>query len=175
VNAGGSCRARSETAEGRGLRQPAIRRGLVRRVLAGLCRLGIVPGLALLVSCSPATVWRAEARSPGGDYIATVRTVQQAGPGDNWIVTSVSLEQAGIPQTRMVVLSFFCEGPVPRPFTLDNKANVGGTIDLRMRWLTPTHLGVTYNGDGATLNFQAVRYQVVTISLTDLSKKVGRE
>jgi hypothetical protein len=69
----------------------------------------------------------------------------------------------------MEVLEFSCEGPVPRPFVLDNVANAGGTIDLKMKWSSPTHLEVTYNGHNATLNFEAVRYQRINISVQDLS------
>lgn len=86
-------------------------------------------------------------------------------------MTSVYLEQAGIPQTRAEVLSFFCKGPVPRPYTLDDRSNAGGTIDLKMKWLTPAHLEVPYDGREGTLEFQAVRYQGLDISLRDLSSK----
>jgi len=132
-------------------------------VLAVTCAL-------LLSGCSPPTVWRMEARSPDGRYVATARTVQYGGFGSADIVTSVYLEQANIPETRMAVLSFSCDGPVPRPYTLDDKANAGGTIGLRLRWQSPTHLSVTYDG-GATVDFQAIRYQGIIISLTALSTR----
>ena len=125
----------------------------------------------LLSGCSPPTVWRTEARSPDARYVATAQTVQYGGFGSADIETSVYLEQANIPETRMIVLSFSCDGPVPRPYTLDNKANAGGTIGLRMIWQSPTHLSVTYDG-GATVEFQAVKYQgIISISLTDLSTR----
>ncbi len=73
----------------------------------------------------------------------------------------------------MEVLGFFCKGPVPHPFTLDNAANVGGTIGLQMTWLSPTHLQVTYDGRKGKVEFQAVRFQVIDISLKDLSANVA--
>lgn len=129
----------------------------------------IAVGALLVAGCSVPTVWKLEARSPGGQYVAVARTVQNGGFGNAWIVTSVSLEQVNMPQTRMTVLSFFCKGPVPHPYTLDNKVNAGGTIDLRMHWMTPTHLEATYDGRLATLEFEAVNYHGIEISLKDLS------
>lgn len=122
--------------------------------------------------CSRAvvTVWRSQLRSPDGRWSALAQTLEIGGPGIDGIATSVYLEQTNMPRTRKVVLAFSCNGPVPHPYALDNKANAGGTIDIAMKWLSPTRLRVTYRSAlGATLNFQAVRYQGVAISLTDLS------
>jgi hypothetical protein len=67
------------------------------------------------------------------------------------------------------VLAFDCPGPAPRPYVLDN-ANAGGTIDLTMKWVTPSHLQVTYDGH-ADLYFQAVRYAGINVSVQDLSSE----
>jgi hypothetical protein len=67
----------------------------------------------------------------------------------------------------MEVLAFDCHDPAPRPYVLDN-ANAGGTIDLTMKWVTPSHLQVTYGGR-ADLYFQAVKAFGVNISVQDLS------
>lgn len=123
----------------------------------------------LATGCAPPTVWEAEAQSPNGDYIAIARTVQNGGFGSAEILTTVSLKPAHLPNRPMEVLEFSCEGPVPRPYTLDNIANAGGTIDLTMKWVTPSQLSVTYNGRGGTLEFQAVKYQGVGVSLNDVS------
>lgn len=130
-------------------------------IVVALCFLG--------VSCSVPTVWEEKVPSPSGSWIAIARTAQNGGFGNSWIITSVLLEQAKIAETRTTVLSFSCRGPVPRPYTLDNKANAGGTINLTMKWLTPTHLEVSYDGSNGTLEFQAVKYQGIDISLRNLS------
>ena len=132
-----------------------------------------IAACSLLCSCSPTTVWKVQDTSPSGHYTATARTLENSGPGNAWIVTSVYLEQTNIPESRMEVLGFFCKGPVPHPFTLDNAANVGGTIGLQMTWLSPTHLQVTYDGRKGKVEFQAVRFQVIDISLKDLSANVA--
>jgi hypothetical protein len=67
-----------------------------------------------------------------------------------------------------MVLAFACIGPVPRPYTLDNVANAGGTINLQMKWLTPLHLDVTYSGH-PELNFQAVKLWGADISLRNVA------
>lgn len=105
--------------------------------------------------------------SPDGQYIAIASTVQNGGFGSASIDTVISLQQANIPKTRTIVLAFDCNGPVPHPYTLDNVANAGGTIGLSMKWTTPSHLEVTYHGD-PTVDFQAVRYQGIDISLRKL-------
>jgi hypothetical protein len=57
---------------------------------------------------------------------------------------------------------------VPRAYTLDNTANVGGTIDLKMQWITPTHLDVTYRGH-PDVYLQTVKLWGADISLRNLS------
>jgi hypothetical protein len=47
-------------------------------------------------------------------------------------------------------------------------------MNLKMEWLTPTHLNVTYGpsarpGDHADLNFQAIKCAGIEITVTDLS------
>jgi hypothetical protein len=129
---------------------------------------GIVLGICLLgVGCAAPTVWKAEVRSPDGSWIAIARTVQSGGYGTASIITSVSLKQANISQPPIEVLAFSCQGPVPRPYVLDNAANVGGTIGLTMKWVTPLHLDVTYDGH-ADLYFQAVKYAGIEISVRNL-------
>jgi len=61
-----------------------------------------------------------------------------------------------------------CQGPAPRPYTSDDKANAGGTIDLAMKWLSPSHLEVTYDKH-PDLYFQAVKMDGIQISVRDLS------
>src|SRR5260370_10484750 len=130
---------------------------------------GIVLGICLLeAGCAAPTVWKQEVRSPDGSWIAIARTVQSGGYGTASIITSVSLKQATISQPPMEVLGFSCEGPVPRPYVHDNAAKSGGTISLTMKWLTPSHLDLTYHGH-ADLYFQAVKYAGIEISVRNLS------
>jgi hypothetical protein len=143
-----------------------------RQTATRLALLLILGGGLLTAGCGRAavTVWRLQLRSPDGRWSALAQTLEIGGPGTEGLITSVYLEQTNMPRTRTVVLAFSCNGPVPRPYALDNRANAGGTIHLQMKWMTPTRLRVTYQSAlGATLNFQAVRYQGVAISLTDLS------
>lgn len=123
------------------------------------------------------TIWKAEVQSPDGLLIASVRTIQNGGFGSARIDTVVYLAQSFRSQDPVEVLGFDCPGPAPRPYVLDN-ANPGGTIDLKMKWLTPSHLQVTYDGHAAPssrkpdLYFQAVRAFGVNISVQDLSSEL---
>jgi len=112
------------------------------------------------------TIWKTEVRSPDGLFLAIACTDQNGGFGSASIDTMVFLQQPS--QSPVMVLAFDCEGPAPRPYVLDNKANAGGTISLNMKWVGPSHLEVTYNGH-ATLSFQAVKYAGVIISVRNLS------
>jgi hypothetical protein len=84
----------------------------------------------------------------------------------------VYLKQSNLWRRPTEVVSFFCEGPVPRPYVLDNSANAGGTINLKMEWATPSHLEVTYSGQ-ADLYFQVFRYSGIEISVRDVSGKTA--
>jgi len=72
-------------------------------------------------------------------------------------------------QPPIEVLAFNCLGPAPRPYVLDN-ANAGGTIDLTVKWVTPSHLHVTYDKH-PDLYFQVVKYDGISISVQDLSSE----
>lgn len=131
-------------------------------VLLVMCVLGI--------ACEAPTVWTADLKSPDGAWIASARTVQSGGMGTASIITGVSLKQAKASQSPMPVLMFSCNGPVQHPYVLDNEANAGGTIGLSMKWLSPSHLEVSYERH-ADLYFQAIRYNGIEISVRDLSAK----
>lgn len=127
----------------------------------------------LISGCQRApTIWKAEAPSPDGLWLAIAQAEQNGGFGSASIDTTVGLKRtdgtvnSGHPTE---VLEFFCQGPAPRPYVLDS-ANAGGTIGLTMKWLTPSHLEVTYNGK-ADLNLQVVKLAGIYISLRDLSKE----
>ena len=118
--------------------------------------------------CAAPTVWHSEVPSPDGSWIAIAETVQNGGFGTASIATTVSLKLIRSSNAPVMVLAFDCIGPVPRPYTLDNVANAGGTINLQMKWLTPSHLDVTYSGH-PELNFQAVKLWGADISLLNIA------
>lgn len=130
--------------------------------------LACIGAFLLCTSCSIPVVWKAELPSPDGQWIASAQTFQNGGFGSAYIYTAVYVKQARVREDATQVLGFSCDGPIPHPYTLDNKANVGGSIDLTMKWLSASHLDVTYNGH-AQITFQAVRFANIQITLEDLS------
>jgi hypothetical protein len=85
---------------------------------------------------------------------------------------SVYLAQTIHSNKKTEILGFECAGPIPHPYTLDNIANAGGSISLKLKWIDSTHLHVTYQG-GPRVYFQAVKFGQVVITLEDLSAKTG--
>jgi hypothetical protein len=127
----------------------AIRKAILLMVIA-LC--------VLQVGCRAVqTIWSAKARSPDGYWLATTKTEQHGGFGTAGIVTSVYLERTNGSYPPVEVLEFFHDPRDP-----------SGTIDLAMKWATPSHLDVTYNGR-ASLDLQVVKCAGVEISLGVLS------
>jgi len=128
-------------------------------------------GCVLLSSCTSKadlTVWKADYPAPDGSYIATADTVQNGGLGSGGIETSVYVAQTGHSDQITQIVGFSCDGPISRPYVLDNVANAGGGIDLAVNWITPTHLDVTYRGRGEAF-FQAVKFGKITITLENLA------
>ena len=103
-----------------------------------------------------AIIWSAESRSPDGNWLASARTEQSGGPGTAYVATTVYLKQNSQPPVE--ILEFANDSAFP-----------SGITNVDMNWVNPTHLEVTYKGH-ATLNFQAVKYAGIDISLRDLSK-----
>jgi len=109
---------------------------------------------ALLSGCSNvATIWSTEVRSPDGRWIARALTEQHSGPGNALLQTTVLLKHTKGPKEPIEVLLF----------TQDAKS-----IDLKMNWLTPSHLEVTYK-QPAEIDFQAIKCGGVEISVQDVS------
>lgn len=118
-------------------------------------------GVCLLVAgCKTAvTTWSAEARSPDGQWLANARSQQWSGPGNDYDATTVYLKwiKGSQPPARVLVFS-----------------HQYATMNLRMEWITPTHLAVTYGpsvrpGDHVSLDFQVVKISGIDISVRDLS------
>jgi len=142
-------------------------RSVIRKAFAvvviGVCALGS--------GCRNApTIWKAESRSPDGLWLASADTVQNGGFGSAGIQTNVYLKRTNVSGPAAAVLGFSCDGPAPRPYVLDNNANAGGTINLTMKWITPSHLEVTYDGH-ATIDSQVDKYDGIDISVRNLSSK----
>ena len=108
-----------------------------------------------------ATTWSAEARSPDGLWLATARSQQVGGPGTAYDGTSVYLKWIKGSQPPTQVLGF---------------SHQYATMNLKMEWLTPAHLEVTYGasarpGDHVSLDFQVVKCGGIDISVRDLSSE----
>jgi hypothetical protein len=118
-------------------------------IYGAVLRSAILSTVVLLVACKPSlddlTVWKEDFPSRDLQFVAVARTVQNGGFGSASIDTSVELHRLsgspGIP-----ILELGCDGPVPRPYVLDNSANRGGTVDLTVHWVDATHLRLTYRG-----------------------------
>jgi hypothetical protein len=127
----------------------------------------------LLVGCTSKdslTVWKDSIPSPDGSYVATVDTIQNGGFGSASIETSVYLAQSGRPDQATKIVGLSCDGPIPRPYVLDNVANNGGSVHMTVNWVTPAHLLVTYQGH-AEIDFQAVKFGNIEITLQNLADK----
>jgi hypothetical protein len=121
----------------------------------------IITGICLLGGCQDvATIWSAEARSPDGHWLASARTEQHGGPGTAGVETIVYLKGTNVSKPPEAVLSFFHDPSLA--------SQSGETIHLTMKWATPSHLEVTYDGHAA-LGLQVVKYSGIDISVRDLS------
>jgi hypothetical protein len=126
-------------------------------------------GLFLLLSLAgckdDATIWKTEVRSPAGAWAAVAETVQNGGFGSGSIDTQVYLRKTKDAGSQEV-LGFLCDGPPAKPYVLDD-ANAGGTIDLKMTWVTPSHLLVTYDHH-PNLYFEVVKYGGIDITAEEI-------
>jgi hypothetical protein len=114
----------------------------------------------LSVGCQDeAITWSAEARSPDGQWLASARSEQWGGPGTAYDATSVDLKPVDGSQPATQVLLF---------------SHQFATMNLKMVWLNPKHLDVTYGpsdrpGDHVKLDFQVAQHSGIEISVQDLS------
>ena len=109
---------------------------------------------ALLFACSNAvTIWSTESSSPDGQWRAIARTDQYSGPGNAALLTTVYLKAIKGRKDEIEVL-----------LLMQNAKS----IDLKMNWLTPAHLEVTYR-QPAVIDFQAIKCGGVDISVQDVS------
>jgi hypothetical protein len=120
--------------------------------------------LACVLGCgSPdgdvATTWSAETKSPDGHWLATAQSQQWGGPGTAYDATMVFLKKLDSSDPPRKVLQF---------------SHQYGTMNLEMKWLTPTRLGVMYApsaraGDHVNIDFQIAKFDGIEISIQDLS------
>ena len=120
-------------------------------------------GLCITGCQDSATTWSAEAKSPDGQWIATARSQQWGGPGTAYDATTVYLQRIERSQHPTEVLLFSHQFP---------------TINLKMEWVTPTHLEVAYgpraagSNDHVSLDFQIARMNGIDISVRELPAAV---
>jgi hypothetical protein len=127
-----------------------------RPVLLRVRSLTVLALCILAFGCQEAaTTWSAEALSPDGQWLAIARTQQWGGPGTAYDATTVSLKQVNAaPKDPTQVLLF---------------SHQYSTMSLKMDWITPTHLQVTYAsssrpGDHVSLDFQVAKMNGIDIS-----------
>ncbi len=104
------------------------------------------------------TIWSAEARSPGGNMLASARTVANSGFGTGYIWTAVYLSRTNESRSPTAILQLS-----------DTFERPSDEISVEMKWLTPTHLEVAYKGH-RTLDSHLVRWNGIDISVRDLSR-----
>lgn len=116
----------------------------------------MVAACLLTAACKAAPKWSAESRSPDGRMIATAEAFMNGGfaaPGPP--ATFVYLRRTSGSAKRVLVFAFS-----------EGAASVPAAMEVRMTWLTPTHLELTYKGQH-TVDFEAVEYAGVTISVEE--------
>ena len=113
---------------------------------------------ALLGGCrEDPTVWSATSPSPDGNWVAVAHTVQHTGPGANGVETIVELKE----HKRWIVVR-----RSERVLGFMNDAS----MELKMNWVTPSHLEVTFKDDPKMLYYQVVRTSGIEISARNLGR-----
>lgn len=121
----------------------------------------LMAGCLLTLGCrrNVDTIWRAEAPSPDGQWLASAQTDQRSGFGTDGATTAVYLRPGNGSRPPVQVLSFS-----------QNEHAQTSLIDLKMNWIDGKHLDVSYKNH-PNLDFQAVKYAGVDISVQDLSSQ----
>jgi hypothetical protein len=141
--------------------EPRIEGHTCGRPLFG--RLSLLTSLGLCISgvgCRDGvTTWSGEALSPDGKWLATAQSQQWSGPGTAYDATTVSLKEVKASRAARQILLF---------------SHQFATMNLKMEWVTATHLDVSYGpsaspGDQVRLNFQIAKISGIDISVRELS------
>jgi hypothetical protein len=125
----------------------------------------LLVGVCVLVSgCKGGSekIWSAESKSSDGLWLASASTIAQSGFGTGYIGTRVYLKPTNSSQPPLEIAEFSYEYEVPP-----------GITSVEMKWLTPTHLEVSYKGH-ATVAFQAVKCAGIDISVRDVSNEAAK-
>jgi hypothetical protein len=93
--------------------------------------------------------------------VARARTVQTSGIGTGDAGTFVDLNWTTGSQSPTVILAF-SDGP-----------EEPGGMDVKMNWITPKHLELTYKGRRG-LDFQAVKCHGVDITVRDVDSRISQ-
>ena len=109
--------------------------------------------LAILCGCKNSEkTWSAEIKSPDGKMVATAETLTPGGWG------------TGAPAETYVDLNWTSGSQEPTVvFSFNGGAQSKAGMNVGMRWITPRHLEVTYEGK-PIIDFQAIKWQDVEIS-----------
>ncbi len=113
--------------------------------------LAILGALALSCGCETAPTWSAESRSPDGRMVATAELFTNGGFAAPGPATTLVYLKGTTGSQKAVLIFAFSEGPPD-------------SMQVKMTWLSPTHLEVMYQGQ-RTIDFQAVKYAGVDISV----------
>ena len=103
----------------------------------------------------PAQDWSEQSVSPDGTWIALASNQRGGGMGAAYKDAIVRLKRTRGPNAEITILSF------------SNEAQVA---DLKMDWISPTHLNVTYSSYAA-LDFQAVKCAGIDISVVEVQRE----
>ena len=122
---------------------------------------------AFLSGCrSDPTVWRTELLSPDRAWLAVARTDQYGGFGSAYVDTVVSLKKLDGNVNRgkpFDVLEYPDGGPIRKSYLLSDE-NAGGGVNLKMKWISASHLEINYSGN-IDPDLQVVRFAGVDITL----------
>ena len=116
--------------------------------------------LVTLVGCKDPVTWSTASRSPDGKWVAHAQTIEYGGFGTGGVETNVEIELSNGSGSSQRVLSF---------------ADGGGSIGLKLRWDSPSHLVATYKAHPDLLYFQVVKTSGLDISVENLSAHPEQE
>ena len=108
------------------------------------------------------TIWAAEIKSPDGQWLAKAQADQRSGFGTDGAVTAVYLQPSNAARSPVLILAFS-----------QNPNAQTSIIDLKMKWVDGKHLEVSYK-EHPNLDFQAIKYAGIDISVRDLSDGIMR-
>jgi hypothetical protein len=140
-------------------------------VIHGVVPLIMVAGSLLLFGCGGgATTWSARLPSPDGSWVAIARTKQFGGPGNAGDITTVYLQRRLKPAGSFWAVVSREEVPMQ----VLGFSHQYARMRLGMKWLSSSHLLVTYGpgpkpGDHVDVDFQVVKIAGIDVSLQEFN------